>query len=216
MFLDNHKQSRQRPISLQKLLRQSASPRNAQPGFSLVEVLISIIIFSFGLLGMVGLQATALQSNRDARLQSSAVVLARELAEMMRVNRDVAFRATNNPYLLAGTSPLAATSPSYCLNASGSTPCADNVAVANAQMTDWLARLDSELPGARVAVCDDSAPFTAGVATWTCTEVSGSRATVIKIGWSRSSTNRSSTGADAINKAERPSLVVPVTGRGAL
>ena len=56
-------------------------------GFTLLEVLVSIVVLSFGLLGMVGLQAASLQANRDARLQSTAVVLARELAEMMRATR---------------------------------------------------------------------------------------------------------------------------------
>lgn len=178
-----------------------------------MEVLISIIIFSFGLLGMVGLQATALQSNRDARLQSSAVVLARELAEMMRANKEVALRAANNPYLRVDTDAMAVTAPSYCLNSGGSTSCADNVEVANAQMTEWLTRLTNDLPGARVAVCDDSTPFSAGLATWSCTPANGSRSTVIKIGWSQASTNKTITGATAINRADKPSLVIPVTGR---
>ena len=66
-------------------------------GFSLVEVLISIVVLSFGLLGMVGMQAAALQSNREARLQSSAVLLARDMADMMRGNKTQALLATGNP-----------------------------------------------------------------------------------------------------------------------
>lgn len=68
-------------------------------GFSLIEVLVAIVLLSFGLLGMVGLQAAALQNNREARLQSAAVDLARELAEMMRGNKDVAALTSANPYL---------------------------------------------------------------------------------------------------------------------
>ena len=51
----------------------------------MVEVLVAIVILSFGLLGVVGLQAAAIKNTRDARQQSVAVVLARELADMMRV-----------------------------------------------------------------------------------------------------------------------------------
>ena len=68
-------------------------------GFSLIEVLISIIVLSFGLLGMVGMQSAALQANREARLQSSAAVLARELAEIIRGNKDIGILATGNPYV---------------------------------------------------------------------------------------------------------------------
>ena len=55
-------------------------------GFSMVEVLVSIVVLSFGMLGMVGLQASALKFGRDSRQQSTAVGLARELAEMMSAN----------------------------------------------------------------------------------------------------------------------------------
>lgn len=91
--------------------------RRATGGFTLVEVLVSIVVLSFGMLGIVGVQAFALQSNREARLQSQAVNLARELAEMMRGNNQIGIKsaAADNPYLLAATSPLAVATPSYCL-----------------------------------------------------------------------------------------------------
>jgi type IV pilus assembly protein PilV len=185
----------------------------AQYGFSLIEVLISIIILSFGLLGMVGLQSAAIQANRDARLQSTAVTLARELAEMMRGNKDIALLTANNPYFgYFNTTPLAAASPSYCLNvASRTTPCASTTAIANAQMTEWLARINAELPGAVVRVCIDSQPFTSGLPTWTCTSTGTGATAVIKIGWTRGSTDRSLEGAAALERATTPSIVFPIT-----
>src|SRR5664280_1123481 len=77
-------------------------------GFSLVEVLVSIVVLSFGLLGMVGMQAAALQSNREARIQSTAVSLARELAELIRGNKAVGILTTSNPYVGSFSSPMAA------------------------------------------------------------------------------------------------------------
>lgn len=185
-------------------------------GFSLIEVLISIIILSFGLLGMVGLQAGALQANRDARLQSSAIALARELAEMMRGNKDVAIAASgSNPYLGSfDSTPLEAGTPTYCLSV-GSTACADATAVANAQMTEWLARIDAELPGARVDTCFDTAPYDAnGLPQWACT-AGTSGVIVIKIGWTRGSTDRSSENATPLDRASRPSIIFPVTAGSA-
>lgn len=197
-----------------------ASPRRPDvrhiSGFSLVEVLVSIVVLSFGLLGMVGMQAAALKSNREARLQSSGVVLARELAEMIRGNKAVGvLTGTANPYLGSFTSPLTATTPFYCLNV-GTTACADATKVANAQMTEWLARVDAELPGARVAVCYDSAPFNAnGIPQWTCGTAAGGVITV-KIGWTRGSTNRSATGAAALDVASTPVIIFPVTSGSAV
>ena len=55
-----------------------------QSGFSLIEVLVAIIILSVGMLGAVGMQATALQSNKETRYQAIATTFGRELAEKMR------------------------------------------------------------------------------------------------------------------------------------
>jgi type IV pilus assembly protein PilV len=189
-------------------------------GFSLVEVLVSIVVLSFGLLGMVGMQAAALQANREARLQSTATVLARELADMIRGNKDVGVLTTNNPYLVDDQSPLAAPTASYCLNVAASSGCADTTAIANAEMTEWLARVDAELSGARVVSCFDTTPFDAsGLPQWGCTAGAGATI-VIKLGWTRSSTNKSNTGAAALERSSDsgsvPSVVLQVTaGAGA-
>jgi type IV pilus assembly protein PilV len=189
--------------------------RQAQYGFSLVEVLISIVVLSFGMLAMVGLQASALQANREARMQSTATNLARELAEKMRGNHDIAILTANNPYLGNFAYPMSATTPTYCYGVGqncdvpGGTEIAKATQVANAEMTEWLARVDDILPEGRVRVCFDSAPFDAsGNPQWDCTN-SGDIA-VVKIGWTRGSTNRTPT-ATALEKATIPSVVFPVT-----
>ena len=187
----------------------------------MVEVLVSIVVLSFGMLGIVGVQAFALQSNREARLQSQAVNLSRELAEMMRGNNQIGIQnaAADNPYLMAAASPLAAATPSYCLRVgNAATGCTATKDVASAEMTDWLARVDSELPGARVTVCFDSQPYDAtGMPQWTCTPgVAGTdEVVVIKMGWTRQSTDRSKTGAAMLERAShtgsRPNVLFPVT-----
>lgn len=164
---------------------------------------------------MVGLQAAALQSNRDARLQSVAGTLARELAEMMRGNNSVATLAAGaaNPYLGNFASPMAAATPAYCLNVSTTTPlCINNTQIAQAQMTEWLARVDDALPGARVSVCVDGSPYdAAGLPQWACNAVGVRPNTYIKIGWTRRSTDRSARGAAALDPAVRPSVMLPIT-----
>jgi len=178
-------------------------------GFTLIEVLVSIVVLSFGLLGMAGLQAASLQANRDARLQSTAVVLARELAEMMRGNKDQALRSTNNPYLTDKLDrPLDAPTPSYCLSAGSS--CSTPEQVAQAQLTDWLARVNDALPGASVSICRDAAPFASdGTAQWSCTSSDSSDPILVKIGWSRPSLK---SGDTAVWQAsDRPSVVLAVT-----
>lgn len=192
--------------------------RRPARGFTLVEVLVAIVILSFGMLGMVGMQAFALQSNREARLQSQATNLARELAEMMRGNNQVGIQATAaaNPYLLAVSTPLAPGTASVCLGVgNSSTGCTTTLDVARAEMTDWLARVDAELPGARIAICFDSSPYDAnGLPQWGCTAGTDAIA-VVKIGWTRNSTDRSTTGANMLERASdtnsRPGVLFPVT-----
>jgi type IV pilus assembly protein PilV len=188
---------------------------NAASGFSLVEVLVSIAVLSFGLLGMVGMQAASLRSNREARLQSSAVVLVRELAETIRGNKIEGVKPTANPYVGSFSSPMAATTASYCLSvASSTTACTNTTDIANAEMTEWLARVDADLPGSRVAICFDSAPFdSSGMPRWACDGAGG--VMVIKMGWTRGSTDRTKSGNAALERttdtASRPSIVLPVT-----
>lgn len=180
--------------------------RHRNSGFTLVEVLVSIVVLSFGLLGMVGLQAASLQANRDARLQSNAIVLARELAEMMRGNKDVALLSAANPYLGTFSSPLVPATPSYCLNVGSS--CTTNTDVATGELTEWLARVDAELPSAEVKICHDSAPFdSSNLPRWACTDAVADPI-VVKIGWTRNTTQ---TGNAALDKAVRPSVLLSVT-----
>ena len=56
-----------------------------QGGVMLLEALIAILIFSIGILGIVGLQATAVQQSTDARYRSEAAQLAEQLIGTMWV-----------------------------------------------------------------------------------------------------------------------------------
>lgn len=64
------------------------SYRSPQHGFSLLEVLISIVIFSIGLLAVAGLQTVSKQANYESMQRSTASQLAYGLLEDMRTNGD--------------------------------------------------------------------------------------------------------------------------------
>jgi type IV pilus assembly protein PilV len=65
--------------------------RGRQHGGLLIEALIAIMIFSIGILGMVGLQATAVQQSSEARYRSEAAQLVDLLVgEMWAGDRSVA------------------------------------------------------------------------------------------------------------------------------
>jgi len=55
-------------------------------GFTLLEVLISVLVLSTGLLGVAGLQLTGLKNNYNSELRSQAKQLAYDIADRMRSN----------------------------------------------------------------------------------------------------------------------------------
>lgn len=62
---------------------QSNSTR--QRGSMMLEALISIVIFAFGILGLMGLQVTAVKQSADAQYRSTASMLANKLLGLMWV-----------------------------------------------------------------------------------------------------------------------------------
>ena len=61
--------------------------RNGQSGVMLIEALIGILIFSIGILALLGMQATAMRATIDAKYRSEAAFLANEIIGVMWVNR---------------------------------------------------------------------------------------------------------------------------------
>ncbi|MBF6622009.1 MAG: type IV pilus modification protein PilV [Pseudomonas stutzeri] len=57
-----------------------------QHGASLIEVMIALLIFTVGLLGLAAMQLNALQSTSDSGQRSQAAWLMNDLAERMRAN----------------------------------------------------------------------------------------------------------------------------------
>lgn len=62
-------------------------------GGTLLEVLVSVLIFSFGILGLVAMQARATQYSIDAEDRNRAALLADDLAAQMRLARTVTLPA---------------------------------------------------------------------------------------------------------------------------
>lgn len=55
-------------------------------GFTLLEVLIALLVFSLGLLGMAGLLIVSVKANHSAYLRTQASFLAQSMADRMRAN----------------------------------------------------------------------------------------------------------------------------------
>ena len=115
------------------------SPATSSEGFTLVEVLVALVVLSVGLLGIAALYVETLRASRMSLYRTQAVNFATDLADRMRANR------------LPAT---AYNCGSPCVAANGGNP------VAIADLTDWMGRIGTALPGGTANVT-----FVAGTAT---------------------------------------------------
>lgn len=58
-----------------------------QRGVSLIEVLVTVVILSVGLLGVAAMQAFSLQSGQAAFQRTQATTIAYEISDQLRANR---------------------------------------------------------------------------------------------------------------------------------
>lgn len=62
----------------------------SQAGFTMIEVLIALLIFAIGLLGVAGMQTLALKSTNNSNARTMVNMHAYEIAERMRANMSAA------------------------------------------------------------------------------------------------------------------------------
>jgi len=108
-----------------------------QRGFTLIEVLVTVIILAIGLLGLAGLQLTALKYNHSAYMRSQATILTNDITDRMRANRTVANAGGYN--IALGAVPNAVSCEGVGQNCS----TAD---MATADLSEWKQQLAGLLP----------------------------------------------------------------------
>lgn len=62
----------------------------AQHGFSMLEILITLVIIAIALLGTAGLQVYAMRVNQSGQFRTQAIFLASDIAERMEANKAAA------------------------------------------------------------------------------------------------------------------------------
>ena len=84
--------------------------KNAQSGFSLVELLVAVVILAVGLLGLMELQVTALRANNKGEGILTAASLAQEVIEQITAldGSDDMFHDPTGNYLWGGSGEVTA------------------------------------------------------------------------------------------------------------
>lgn len=132
-----------------------------QHGFSLIEVLVTMLVVSIGLLGIAGLIVTSMKNNHSAQSRSQASVLANDIIDRMRANRSVA-EASPSPYQIGLGAVADAT-----------------MGVPGADLAQWQAALAAGVPSGQGAVQFDPATKNVTVTVqWNDTRATGDGATV--------------------------------------
>lgn len=131
--------------------------KNSQ-GFSLIEVLITIVLTTIGILGMVALQSKSIQYTQDAVNRNTAIALTNELVEIMRANRGSLFEM--QPPVHSTYSELSETSDFYKANGTFNFTvgdCGTGIAQgAKQQAGCWLKKAQALLPAASDATIASS------------------------------------------------------------
>lgn len=91
---------------MRRNLKTHAS-NTAQHGFSMLEILITLVIVAIALLGTAGLQVYAMRVNQSGQFRTQAIFLASDIAERMEANRAAAI-AGNYVQTLTSTTTVPA------------------------------------------------------------------------------------------------------------
>lgn len=153
-------------------------------GFSLLEVMIAVLVFSLGLLGLAGLLVISVKTNHSAYLRTQATFLAQSMADRMRANTAGVWAADydSTVYPIAGT-------PSAC------SPACTVDQVATRDQLIWSNSLTDLLPGptASIACVRNSATSVSSVAQANRAPYDG--LCTVTMNWHESSVNQGTSGA---------------------
>lgn len=158
--------------------------RQVNAGFSLVEVLVSVLVLSVGIVGAAAMQLTALRDSQQSGFHNIGLQLAAEIADQLRVIEAGHFDDASNPFLSLDFKPgdTATTPPVLCFD--DSVGCGE-VALFAASIYQLQSRLSQQLPQGRLKVCRDASPWDEASKSyrWDCRTAGGAGPIVVKLGW---------------------------------
>ncbi len=131
-------------------------------GFSLIEVLVTVVIVSIGLLGIAGLQMSSLKNNDSSFLRSKSTIFSNDMIDYLRANRQQAIAGNYNIDL----------SSFSALSTPSGTPT-----IAETDRYRWFKQIDDNLPNAKAAINCDANAVCAIRVEWDDSRAEGSSST---------------------------------------
>lgn len=129
--------------------------KTQQTGSMILEAMIAILIFSMGILGLVGMQATAINSASDAKYRSTAGFLANQIIGTVWATRQNSINASASNVIAANPDPTFACNP------------CNTTTQGNPYTQAWAANgVAANLPGGQASIAVNGAQVTVTV-QWT-------------------------------------------------
>lgn len=122
-------------------MRKTNNRQSKSQGFSLLEVLITILLITIGVLGMVAMQGRSIQYTNDSMHRTQAAILANELIEIIRATPA---SATDDDAFYISEDDALPTSDGNCRNIGGA-------ALMEEQLACWGDKVRKLLPDAGAA-----------------------------------------------------------------
>ena len=173
-----------------------------QAGFTLIEVLVTLLVLAIGLMGLAGLQAKMLNAQLESYQRSQAVMLAEDMANRLRANVSAARDAEYVSATVYGINNVLGDTDCDAGSVVDKDLCAWNQALKGASTTDGGQQLGSMI-GARGCIDSISGSATSQVVV---------RVTVVWQGLSPTVAPSSTCGEDSYgDDRQRRAISVDVT-----
>ena len=125
--------------------------KRLQAGLSMIEVLVSLTIVAFGVLGLLGLQARALSFQRDSFDRRTAAEMVAQLGERMRSNHMGLVGGFYDRDQLGVTLDIDSTTATPALAACATSPCNPDE-LARRDWVQWVAEYRRRSPASAAYV----------------------------------------------------------------
>ena len=152
------------------LITSRVRPRSPcrSAGYALLEALIAVLVTSVGFIGAARLQTLGMSFSSTAGLRQKATLLVDQMTDRMRANH-------------VGMKSNAYDKPTVGSTACLSTGCTP-AQLAQADMAEWKADIEAQLPGGAGIVCIDDSPDDGTIAAPACSGGTG-RVLAVKVWW---------------------------------
>lgn len=149
-----------------------------EKGFSLIEVLVTMLVVSIGIFSILAVITVSLQMSSSSVYRTIASQQAYAMADLLRAN----------PTTLGSADPAVSTFASSAGSTStlcwSTTGCSRNFFVATA-LDAWNKQLAAVLPSGAGTICRDGTPYDGTPAAWAC-DNAAQAPYVVKVCWNES------------------------------